>query len=209
MMSSRKRGIAIALLLSPMETFGEDMQAIRIHEFVGPFPETRQFIPIVHFESWLSRGRGFLLSYLQDVQASFPGKELRFIAIPAYKFVRLESGHDDSEGLIGRVKTREELDSLNPDIFRNTVQLGNTIYHTELGYVGELRNGNGRSAVSRNDNGCYGCRSLSVEDEVHSIVYRCSRFSRVIFAEFSRAPGGKDVSLFPLSRYCLRDPKGI
>ena len=180
------------------------MQAIRIEEFIGSFPETRQFIPIVHFESWLRQGKDFFLSYLKGVAGSFPGKNLSFIAIPAYKFVRLENGHDDLERLIGRVKTREELDQLSPDIFQDTIRLGERIYHTELGYLGELTNGNGGPRVSHGG-GCYDCPSLSVEDETHSTIYRCSRFYRVISAEFSHSPRKKDIPLFPLSRHCRRN----
>ncbi len=180
------------------------MQAIRAEEFVGSFPETRQFIPIVHFESWLGQGKLFLPSYLQDVGAALPGREVRFVAIPAYKFVQLENGRDDGERLIGKIKTREELDYLDPDIYRDKIRLGERIYHTELGYMGELRNGNEGPVPQRSNGGCYDCPSLSVEHEIYSSVYRCSRLCRVIFAQFGRHPGDRNASLFPVSRYCRR-----
>jgi hypothetical protein len=182
------------------------MQAIRVEQFVGSFPETRQFIPIVHFESWLGQGKLFLPSYLREVGAALAGREVRFVAVPAYKFTQLENGHDDEERLIGRIKTREELDHLNPDIFQDKVRLGVRIYHTELGYMGELRNGKGAPTPLRGNGGCYDCPSLSVEHEIYSSVYRCSRLCRVIFAEFGRNPGDKNPGLLPLSGYCRRHP---
>jgi hypothetical protein len=176
----------------------------RNKESLETFLKRRHFIPFVHFESWLEGEQAFVLSCLEEANGFTRDKGLRFVVLPAFKFVRIEDGHDDSAGFIGRVMSREEIDPLKPDVFRDTIRLGEKVYRVELGYVGELRNGDRKFEASGGDAPCSYCRSLTLESSTRSLVYRCVRFHRVVFAEFGDSFDTSDATLFPLSRYCRR-----
>lgn len=59
-------------------------------------------------------------------------------AVPAVHFVKLVSG-DDTNGLVGRVKTQEQLQSLGAEHLADSVILGDTAYEVAEGYVTEVQ----------------------------------------------------------------------
>lgn len=62
-------------------------------------------------------------------------KKASFNIVPAYRFLKLESG-DDSLNLIGKVKTEKELKELKIEIMSNSAICGETVYTIEPGFIG-------------------------------------------------------------------------
>jgi hypothetical protein len=59
-------------------------------------------------------------------------------AIPAVHFIKLVSG-EDANGLVGRVKTSEQLQALGAEHMADSVLLGDTAYEVAEGYVTEVQ----------------------------------------------------------------------
>ncbi len=57
---------------------------------------------------------------------------------PAVHFLRAVSEDGDAHGLVGRVKTEEQLRKLGAELVANSVLLGETAYECETGFVGEV-----------------------------------------------------------------------
>jgi hypothetical protein len=94
------------------------------------------YIPHDKLEIWVSEGK---MSFEDNVITILSGNRASYKLSPAYKFVKLTSGNDDSEKLLGKIKTKEELKDLNPDIFHDSIIIGNRAYEVEMGYIGNLR----------------------------------------------------------------------
>lgn len=54
----------------------------------------------------------------------------------AVRFLTVSGGGDDPNGLIGKVKTKKQLDSMNAEAYMESVILGDTPYDVETGYLG-------------------------------------------------------------------------
>lgn len=59
--------------------------------------------------------------------------------VPAVHFMKLVSGGEDSNDLVGRVKTVEQLDALGAEHMMDSVILGETAYEVSPGYIAEVR----------------------------------------------------------------------
>lgn len=62
-------------------------------------------------------------------------KKASFNIVPAYRFVKLESG-DESLSLIGKVKSEKEMKELKIEIMSNSAIYGETVYTIEPGFIG-------------------------------------------------------------------------
>lgn len=81
----------------------------------------------------LSEGR----LVLKETRESFP-------VTPAVHFARLSAGQD-AQGLLGRVKTMEQLATLGAEQMADSVVLGETAYEIETGYITEVQSQGGRN----------------------------------------------------------------
>jgi hypothetical protein len=59
-------------------------------------------------------------------------------AVPAVHFIKLVSG-DDTNGLVGRVKTAEQIQALGAEHLADSVILGDTAYEVAEGYLTEVQ----------------------------------------------------------------------
>jgi hypothetical protein len=93
------------------------------------------FIPQTKLEIWVQEGK---ISISENVITTLTENRMSYKLIPAFKFVKLTSGDSDSDKLIGTVKTKEDIKHLNPDIFMDSIIIGNRAYEVEMGYIGNL-----------------------------------------------------------------------
>jgi hypothetical protein len=93
------------------------------------------FIPQEKLEAWVNEGK---ISMADNVITTLAGNRVSYTLIPAFKFVRLTSGDTDSEKLIGLVKTKDDIKHLKPDIFMDSIIIGDKAYEVEMGYIGNL-----------------------------------------------------------------------
>ncbi len=93
------------------------------------------FIPQEKLEAWVQEGK---ISISENVITTLTEDKVSYKLIPAFKFLRLTSGNLDSEKLIGAVKTKEDIKHLNPDIFMDSIIIGDKAYEVEMGYIGSL-----------------------------------------------------------------------
>jgi hypothetical protein len=100
------------------------------------------YIPHDKLELWVSEGK---ISFSDNVITILSGNRVSYKLSPAYKFKKLTSGNDDSEELLGKVKTKEDLKDLNPDIFHDSIIVGDRAYEVEMGYIGNLKDDDSES----------------------------------------------------------------
>jgi len=93
------------------------------------------FIPQEKLEAWVNEGK---MSFSDNVVTTLSGEKASYKLIPAYKFLKLTSGSEDAPDLLGTVKTKDELKGLNPDIFLDSIIIGDLAYEVETGYIGNL-----------------------------------------------------------------------
>ncbi len=93
------------------------------------------FIPQEKLEIWVHEGK---ISMTNNVITTLTGKKVSYKLIPAFKFLRLTSGNSDTERLIGTVKTKDDIKHLKPDIFMDSIIIGDKAYEVEMGYIGYL-----------------------------------------------------------------------
>ncbi len=67
-----------------------------------------------------------------------PALGARFQLRPAILFLKVVSDDSDSQSLVGRVKTDEQLKAMGADVMSNSVIVGETAYECEQGFVGEV-----------------------------------------------------------------------
>ncbi len=53
----------------------------------------------------------------------------------AYRFVKVSDESPDPHGVVGTVRTQEELDSMGADVYMTSCLIGETAYDLEQGYV--------------------------------------------------------------------------
>lgn len=91
--------------------------------------EARLFVPQEALESWVSEGR-----------AEFGGESLtfegqRFHVTNGVRFVAEVAGGRDELGLVGRVKSQEQLSALSAEHAGTSVVLGDDAYQVVEGYL--------------------------------------------------------------------------
>jgi hypothetical protein len=72
---------------------------------------------------------GNLLTILTEEKPSFT-------IVPAYRFIRVESGGEDKLQVLGKVKTEEEAKQMDIDIYRDSAIFKDTVYVVEPGFIG-------------------------------------------------------------------------
>ncbi|MBN1882960.1 MAG: hypothetical protein JW885_12355 [Deltaproteobacteria bacterium] len=82
------------------------------------------------------------MSFSDNVVTTLSGGKASYKLIPAYKFIKLTSGGEDIPELLGLVKTKDELCDFNPDIFLDSIIIGELAYEVETGYIGNLEDTN-------------------------------------------------------------------
>ena len=92
------------------------------------------FISQGRIDRWLDEGK----VRLEGEVMVLPALNKSFRIRPAVHFVRCVSGAEDPHGLIGRVKTQEQLADLHAEQYANSVLVGETAYDCEAGFVGEV-----------------------------------------------------------------------
>lgn len=95
---------------------------------------TKLFLPQAQLEEWALADKADLregkLVVMAEGGASFP-------VTPAVHFVQLVSG-EDSQGLVARVKTEEQLARLGAEQMADSVLVGDNAYEVVPGYVTEV-----------------------------------------------------------------------
>ncbi|MBW2699500.1 MAG: hypothetical protein JRF33_01665 [Deltaproteobacteria bacterium] len=62
----------------------------------------------------------------------------RFSLLEAVRFVRVEGDEEDVSGLLGKVKTDEQLVSIGAERYRDSVISGDVAYKVQEGFIGEI-----------------------------------------------------------------------
>ncbi len=62
----------------------------------------------------------------------------QFKLIEAVRFVKVEGGDEDKNGLLGKVKTGEQLACLDAERYRDSVILNEVAYKVQEGFIGEV-----------------------------------------------------------------------
>jgi hypothetical protein len=94
---------------------------------------TRLFLSQAQLEEWALADK----ADLQDDQLVIAGEGARVHVVPAVHFVTLVSGADD-HGLVAKVKTEAQLQSLGAEQMADSVLLGESAYEVVPGYVAEV-----------------------------------------------------------------------
>lgn len=94
------------------------------------------FLPQEKLEAWVKDGR---VSFSDNVITTLTGNRLKYKLVPAYKFIKLTSGDVDEPKLLGSVKTKDDIKHLKPDIFLDSIIIGDIAYEVEMGYIGNLK----------------------------------------------------------------------
>lgn len=97
----------------------------------------RLFISQERLDRWSSEGKAVLEGEVMTLPAL--GRAFRLRA--ACHIVRLASDGDDAHGLIGKVKTEEQLAKLGAETYSSAVIVGETAYDSETGFLGEIVGG--------------------------------------------------------------------
>jgi hypothetical protein len=92
-------------------------------------PNARVFVPQEALESWLTEGRALL------VRDTLTVEDQLFHVTGAVRFVAEVAGGGDELGLVGRVKSREQLAVLGAEHSGESVLLRDNAYHVVEGYL--------------------------------------------------------------------------
>lgn len=94
---------------------------------------SRLFISVDRLDAWTTEGRATLIGdrmTLTELNRSFA-------MTPAVCFVAPTGSSDDPHDLIGRVKSKPQLEAMGAEQLSNTVIYGDTAYDIIDGFVGE------------------------------------------------------------------------
>ena len=94
------------------------------------------FLPQEKLEAWVKDGK---ISFSDNVITTLTGNRVKYKLVPAYKFIKLTSGEVDEPKLLGSVKTKDDIKHLKPDIFLDSIIIGDIAYEVEMGYIGNLK----------------------------------------------------------------------
>jgi hypothetical protein len=93
----------------------------------------RLFLPQTQLEQWALEDK----ADVKDGVLVVTGEEGVYPVTPAVHIVQLVTG-EDSNGLVTKVKTEEQLKSLGAEQMADSVLLGDTAYEVVPGYVAEV-----------------------------------------------------------------------
>jgi hypothetical protein len=106
----------------------------------------RLFISQERIDRWMEEGKVKIDGEVMSLPAL--GKSFRLR--PAFHFVKIVSDGADMQLVIGRVKTKDQLDALGAEAYGNSVILGESAYEVEPGFVGEVTGAGAMSSGIRN-----------------------------------------------------------
>lgn len=75
----------------------------------------------------------------QGVLTMLAGANPSFSLIPAYRIVRTTSESPDSIGLVGQVRTEQELKEIGAEVYMDSVIYKDTAYQADPGFIAEER----------------------------------------------------------------------
>jgi hypothetical protein len=107
---------------------------------------TRLFLSQAQLEEWALADK----ADIQDDQLVLAGEAARVPVVPAVHFVALVSGADE-HGLVAKVKTEPQLQSLGAEQMADSVLLGEAAYEVVPGYVAEVAGPAPRKDVPETD----------------------------------------------------------
>lgn len=96
--------------------------------------ENRVFFPQQVLDEWLEQGRVMLV----DDELTLGPAARRFRLTTALHFVAEVADTPDAHDLIGKVKTKEQVQALSGEHYADSVVLGDNAYQVIEGFVGEL-----------------------------------------------------------------------
>jgi len=64
------------------------------------------------------------------------GKDRAYEIVPAYRFLRVETGEEDPSELVGKVKTEKEIKAMGVDAYHNSAIYQDMVYVIEAGFIG-------------------------------------------------------------------------
>lgn len=86
--------------------------------------------------AWTEHGRVGLEGSEMEVREGVEAGT-RHALRPAVRFLAVAGGGADAAGLVGRVKTHEQLEGLGAEVVADSVILGDSAYEVEPGFVAE------------------------------------------------------------------------
>jgi hypothetical protein len=93
----------------------------------------RVFLPQQALHQWLGQGRVTLV----DDELTITPAGRRFRLVSAVRFLREVGGASDTAGLVGKVKTVEQVQALQGELCADSVILGDNAYEVIEGFLGE------------------------------------------------------------------------
>ena len=93
----------------------------------------RVFFPQQALDQWLEQGKVSLV----DNELTITPAGRRFALHGALHFIAEVSGSGDPHGLVGKVKSLEQVQSLNGEHYSDSVILGDSAYQVVEGFLGE------------------------------------------------------------------------
>lgn len=74
----------------------------------------------------------------QDNVMTIKADGRRFKLVEAVRFIKVEGDEPDASGLLGRVKTDEQLGQMGAERYRDSVIYGDVAYKVQEGFIGEV-----------------------------------------------------------------------
>ncbi len=94
---------------------------------------SRLFISVERLEAWTAEGR----AALEGDRMTLVELGRKFAMLPAVHFVSATGTDTDPYDLIGRVKSKEALESMGAEQFANSVIYNDTAYEVVDGFIGD------------------------------------------------------------------------
>ncbi|MCG3172424.1 MAG: hypothetical protein GMKNLPBB_00576 [Myxococcota bacterium] len=88
-------------------------------------------------DKWVSQGKVILTG----THLTIPAQNKAYDLVPAVRFIKVVSGEGDPHGLIGKIRTPEQIKALNGEHYMDSVLLGEIAYEVEEGFLGLLAGG--------------------------------------------------------------------
>ncbi len=94
---------------------------------------SRLFISVDRLEAWSAEGR----ASLDGDRMTLTELGRKFAMMPAVHFVKVTGSDQDPYDLLGRVKSKEALDSMGAEQFASSVIYNDTAYDVVDGFIGD------------------------------------------------------------------------
>jgi len=94
---------------------------------------SRLFISVERLEAWTAEGR----AALEGDRMTLVELGRKFAMMPAVHFVKATGQDEDPHDLVGRVKSKQSLDSMGAEQFANSVIYQDMAYDVVDGFIGD------------------------------------------------------------------------